>query len=72
MVQNLVTPNTSRQIAHVHIGEEMGVPEYKYMVGVMMVKYSEMEKDLGVCIDNKLSFETHITEKVKLANRMAG
>ena len=50
----------------------MEIPQYEYMVGVKHVKYSTQEKDLGVEIDNKLSFDQHIQEKVKKANMMAG
>jgi hypothetical protein len=32
----------------------------------------ESEKDLGVHIDNKLSFDTHISKSVKSANRVTG
>ena len=32
----------------------------------------EYEKDLGVYIDSKLSFETHVNNSVKLANKMTG
>jgi len=60
------------KLAHVHIGNEMETPQYEYMVGDMIVKYSDMEKDLGVHIDNKLAFDRHITEKIKSANKMAG
>ena len=58
--------------AHLRIGQQMEIPQYEYMVGVKHVKYSTQEKDLGVEIDNKLSFEQHIQEKVKKANMMAG
>ena len=60
------------KLAHMHIGDEMETPEYEYTVGNMPVKYSTNEKDLGVIIDRKLSFDLHINEKVKKANSMAG
>ena len=50
----------------------MEIPQYEYMVGVKHVKYSTQENDLGVEIDNKLSFDQHIQEKVKKANMMTG
>ena len=31
------------KLAHVHIGNEMETPQYEYMVGDMIVKYSDME-----------------------------
>ena len=42
-----------------------------YMKG-QLLEHSSDEKDLGVIIDSKLSFDQHITEKVKIGNRMAG
>ena len=60
------------KLAHMHIGQEMETPQYEYTVGNMPAKYSTNEKDLGVIIDRKLSFDQHITEKVKKANSMAG
>jgi len=41
-------------------------------VGPMSVKYSTMEKDLGVEVDSQLSFSAHISNKTKKANMMAG
>ena len=43
-----------------------------YFVGNNRVHKSEVETDLGVDIDSHLNFETHITNKIKKANRMAG
>lgn len=41
--------------------------------GVMRdLKESEIEKDLGVHVDNKLSFHQHVDEVVKKANRILG
>ena len=34
------------------------------------LKNSDCEKDLGVHVDNKLNFETHINKKIKAANRV--
>ena len=58
--------------AHLRIGQQMDVPQYEYTVGVKHVHYKTQEKDLGVLIDNSLSFNAHICEKVKKANMMAG
>ena len=47
-------------------------PERIYYLGYMKVQRSECEKDLGVRIDNMLQFDKHITEQVKIADKMAG
>ena len=46
--------------------------EREYFVGTMRVTRSTCEKDLGIHIDHKLSFKTHVDEKVKTAQRMMG
>ena len=40
-----------------------------YKMGAQDLDFSDMEKDLGVHIDNKLSFESHINTVVNKANR---
>jgi hypothetical protein len=35
-------------------------------------QYTESEKDIGVTIDEKLSFDKHISEKVNKANSIMG
>ena len=49
-------------------------PEFNhsYFMKGNLLEHSTEEKDLGVIIDSKLSFEQHISAKVKQANRMAG
>ena len=58
--------------SHIHIGQEMDVSQFEYMIGPMIVKFSTAEKDLGVTIDNNLTFGDHIIEKITKANKMAG
>ena len=41
-----------------------------YKMGAHNLDYSENEKDLGVYIDNKLTFESHINNAVNKANRI--
>ena len=41
-----------------------------YKMGAHKLDYSENEKDLGVYIDNKLTFESHINNAVNKANRI--
>ena len=58
--------------AHIHIGQEMDIPQFEYTIGPMIVNYSTAEKDLGVTIDNNLNFGEHIIDKITKANKMAG
>ena len=37
-----------------------------------ILKESEKEKDLGVVVDNKLSFSSHVAQATAKANRMVG
>ena len=46
--------------------------EYVYSMNNQNLTYVNSEKDLGVVIDEKLSFESHINEKVNKANMMVG
>ena len=43
-----------------------------YDLNEKQLKTVAAEKDLGVIIDNKLSFEAHIADKIKKANALAG
>ena len=55
---------------HMHIGSRDSDPEYRYeLLGRTLEKVSE-EKDIGVTIDDQLSFDKHISDKVKKANSM--
>ena len=54
------------------IGGSRECPEYDYTVGPMMVKYSKVEKDIGVEVDDNLVFAQHIDTIVKKANSKAG
>ena len=54
------------------IGGEREIPEYEYTVGPMMVRTSNQERDIGIEIDDKLSFADHINSQVKKANSKAG
>ena len=46
--------------------------EYNLKSGSKPMEESTAEKDVGVIIDNKLSFDKHITEKVNKANSIVG
>ena len=39
-----------------------------YYMADQNLEYSSCEKDIGIFIDNKLQFDTHITSKVNKAN----
>ncbi len=43
-----------------------------YYLGNTRLEHSSCEKDLGIYIDNKLKFDTHIRVKVNKANRVLG
>ena len=45
-------------------------PNFDYSMEGHILNYSLCEKDLGVHIDNKLSFEKHITSAINKANRI--
>lgn len=45
---------------------------YEYYLGDVELRHEESEKDLGVHIDNKLKFDTHINNKVTKANNILG
>ena len=46
--------------------------EYSLKPGISSMEYSTAEKDVGVTIDNKLSFEQHISDKLNKANSIVG
>ena len=45
---------------------------YKLKEGNKQLEYSEAEKDIGVIIDQKLSFEAHMQEKINKAKSLMG
>jgi hypothetical protein len=47
-------------------------PQYDYTMGPMTVRHSSIERDIGVEVDDKLSFSGHIETQVKKANMKAG
>ena len=47
-------------------------PSYRLREEMDPMKQTEHEKDIGVVIDTKLSFEEHIAQKVKKANGIMG
>ena len=54
-----------------HVGKTDPDPDYKYELMGITLDNVEEEKDIGVTIDNQLTFDKHITEKVKKANSMS-
>ena len=56
-----------------HIGNNNSEPmSYKLKPNISGMDITTSEKDVGVIIDNKLSFDLHIAEKVNKANSVAG
>ena len=44
----------------------------QYTINNHPLEHVEEEKDLGVIIDNELSFETHMSSKVNITNKIMG
>ena len=53
-----------------HLGKNN--PAFNYNMGETELEESNIEKDLGVFIDNKLSFDHHIQQAVNKANKILG
>ena len=54
------------------IGKQNNPDLNTYYMADQNLEYSSCEKDIGVFIDNKLKFDTHITSKVNKANSILG
>ena len=54
-----------------HLGGSSN-PKIEYHMAEHILDETETEKDLGVLVDNKLSFSQHVTGITKKANRMLG
>ena len=64
-----------KKCKRLHIGKNY--PEYNYFItddsnSLFYINNVKEEKDLGVTVDQCLDFHTHITSKVKIANRNLG
>ena len=55
---------------HVTIGNKKLDMERIYKINGENIKEVQLEKDLGIWLDNKLTFETHIIKKANKANGM--
>ena len=53
-------------------GNRNNTATHQYNLDNTILEDSTCEKDLGVLIDNRLTFNNHIDEKVKKANRVMG
>ena len=53
-----------------HLGKNN--PDISYNMNGVRLEVTEAEKDLGVVVDNKLSFDQHISEIVKKGNKITG
>ena len=59
---HVLTMGKFKNIKHAH----------PYTIGGFILEHVDQEKDLGVIIDNDLTFEEHISSKIKKANSMVG
>ena len=59
----------SSKCKHLHLGIESG---FTYHMEGKEIELVNEEKDLGVIVDNKLKFQTHIASSTKKANRVLG
>ena len=59
-----------------HLTEASQTEGYGYYIqeddGIRLLENVESEKDLGVCMDSKLNFRTHISKIVTTANKVTG
>lgn len=60
------------KLRYVKITRKRAPHERIYYVGENKVEQSNGEKDIGVIMDEKLTFKAHITAQVKKANQMLG
>ena len=58
----------SDKCKHMHIGRQDFW--FTYDLDGVPLDYTELEKDIGVFIDNQLNFETHVSKKCKKAKSM--
>ena len=59
----------SSKCKHLHLGNESG---FTYHMEGKEIEQVHEEKDLGVIVDSKLKFQTHIASATKKANRVLG
>ena len=52
------------------LGNSENPPKFCYAMDNHILNYSNCEKDLGVYIDTKLNFDTHINTAINKANRV--
>jgi hypothetical protein len=62
----------SSKCKHLSIGVDTTDQFSRYSIGPNTLELSVQERDLGVLVDSKLSFDTHIATIVKKANRVLG
>ena len=53
---------------HMHIGKTDQNLDHKYSLNQTVLETIDSEKDIGVHIDNELTFDKHVSEKVNKAN----
>ena len=60
------------KLKHLQLNTNWEENETVYYIGQDPAKKTKSEKDLGVTVDYRLSFEDHINIKVKKANGLMG
>ena len=66
-------PDLSKQAVEVIFSKNKRAPKFNPLTfNGMPVKTVEETKHLGMILDTKLSFESHISEKIKTANKVIG
>ena len=67
--QSLLSFNIDKCV-HNTIGTKKFDMARNYKINGENIKEVQLEKDLGICLNNKLTFETHITKNANKANGM--
>ena len=65
--QSLLSFNIDKCV-HMTIGTKKLYMERNYKINGENIKEVQLKKDLGIWLDNKLTFDTHITKKANKAN----
>jgi hypothetical protein len=55
-----------------HIGPTDTTPKLSLPNSTIILDETNIEKDLGIIIDNKLTFRQHTTDKINKANKTLG
>ena len=64
-------PDCDKYVSMTVSNERSNPPVNRYYMGSTSLQISDCEKDIGVYIDNKISFDTHIDNMISKANRVS-